>query len=271
MAVLANRPQPAPWPAPEPSLRVLQVCPRDQAPPGDARPGEPKAAHTAAGVAFGLCRALDAAGVHQQIVTAGPPRSPGRRRWGLHGEIHRVVPPAGARQLFGLAAAPLVVELAKRADLIHVHPEGDPSALAVALWAARRHELATLVGPVPGRPGGSNGSAGTTGRLPRAAEVRLLRRADAVLCPDGETLRRLAQRGLPEEVLTPLPWIGPRTGNDAGNDPVTEPGEVAPAIRWGPAAGDLLEVYRRVRRRTGAPGRGEIAGRPLAEATGEGP
>lgn len=230
MGAPANRPETAPRPAPAPTLRVLQVCPAD----------------------LELCRALDTAGVSQQIVTSGAPRSPRRRRWGLHGEIHRVATPAGARRLFGLAAAPLVAELAGRADLVHVHPDGDPSALAAALWAAHRRGLPALVDLAP------KGRRGLTAGLPRAFERRLLDRADALLCPDDATLQRLAECGLPREALIPLP----RPGSDAAG--------TAPEIRWGALAADLLGTYRRVRRRAPSGFRGGAAGRPLAKAAGEG-
>lgn len=252
------RPEPAPWPAPAPTLRVLQVWPRDEGATGAAPRGSGPAA------ALGLCRALDAAGVRQQIVTPAPPRSPRRRRWGLHGEIHRVVPPAGARHLFGLTAAPLMNELAARADLVHVHLAGTPSALAAALWVARRQGLATLVDVPPDRTEG-RGGAGSAPRGLSTLEHRLLVRADAVLCPDEGTRGDLAGRILPEELLVPLP----RPCGD-GEDATPEAASVAPEIRWGPVAGDLLGIYRRVRRRTASRGRRGLSGRPLAEATGEG-
>ena len=253
-------PELAPGPAPAPTFRVLQVWPRGE---GTAD-GAPRGAEGTG--ACGLCRALDAAGVRQQIVTPGPPRSPRRRRWGLHGEIHRVVPPAGARLRFGLAAVRLMDELAARVDLVHVHLARAPSALAAALWVARRQGLATLVDVPDGRMKGRAG--GRSAPRVSALEHRLLSRADAVLCPDDDTLQRLAGRGLREELLVPLPRSGRPDGE--GSDGAAEAASVAPQIRWGPVAADLLGIYRRTRRQTAQGKRRRLVGRPLAEATGEG-
>ncbi|MFP3941988.1 MAG: glycosyltransferase [Thermoanaerobaculia bacterium] len=254
-------PELEPGPAPAPTFRVLQVWPRSEGPAGGAALGsEPTAA------VRGLWRALDAAGVRQQIVTPGPPRSPRRRRWGLHGEIHRVVPPAGARLLFGLAAAPLMDELAARTDLVHVHLAGAPSTVAAALWAARRQGVAAIVDVPAGRVGERAG--GRSAPRFSALEHRVLVRADAVLCPDDGTLQRLAGRGLPEELLVPLPRNAPPAHDGGRGAPATA--SVAPQIRWGPVAADLLGIYRRMRRRAASGDRRRPAGRPLAEATGEG-
>lgn len=82
-----------------------------------------------------LTRALDSRGVRQTVITAFMPGVPPLERIGS-AEIHRLgLPIRGLRQLYGMAALPLVAKSSKHADVIHVHQGEDLAVIPLGLLA----------------------------------------------------------------------------------------------------------------------------------------
>jgi glycogen synthase len=93
-----------------------------------------------------LTRALDALGVHQDVVTHRPPGAPRRERVGAEAVVHRVgLPVPWVRQLYCFPAAVAARRLAARADLVHAHLGEDLAVLPIALSAAGRAAIPLVV------------------------------------------------------------------------------------------------------------------------------
>jgi glycogen(starch) synthase len=129
-------------------LRVLRVCsvfePPDAALAGRGVRFDPVGgmqSHTGQ-----LTRALDALGVHQEVVTHRPPGAPRRHRVGAEAVVHRVgLPVPWVRQLYCVPAAVAAWRLAAGADLVHAHVGEDLAVLPIALAAARRAAIPLVV------------------------------------------------------------------------------------------------------------------------------
>ena len=89
-----------------------------------------------------LTRALDARGVHQDVVTTRPPGAPAQQVVGERATVHRLgLPVRTLRQLYAPGAARAVHRLAAGASLVHVHLGEDLAVVPIGLSAARRHGI----------------------------------------------------------------------------------------------------------------------------------
>jgi glycogen synthase len=199
-------------PVPPGGPAVLRPCSVLEPPPGRTRdggalPGELDARaagfdpiggmqnHTAA-----LTRCLDALGVRQTVVTS---RLAARRGTSSLGgaTVHRTgLPLRRLRQLWALAALPVVLRRSAPVDLVHAHQGEDLAVLPLARLAARRHGC-PLVVTVHCSVGHTLTGGSLRTRLVRRVgglvERATLRRADAVLVLTERTAAALRADGLP--------------------------------------------------------------------------
>jgi glycogen synthase len=128
-------------------MRVLRLCSVFE-PPGAGQgggsrfdPGGGMQTHTTE-----LSRALDALGVVQTIITSRPRGAGKQEPFGTHGEVVRLGLPVNAfHQLYSWPATATVMRRARGADLIHVHLGEDLAVVPIALFAAQRHDLPTVL------------------------------------------------------------------------------------------------------------------------------
>lgn len=122
-------------------LRVLRLTPGYEPPPSALTAGAVRF-NPVGGVqnhAAQLTRALDRRGVRQTVISTRPPTAPVVARDGEHARIVRLgLPTPRWRQLYAPQAAPLalLLGLARRVDVVHVHFSADLGIVPVAALAA---------------------------------------------------------------------------------------------------------------------------------------
>jgi 2-deoxystreptamine N-acetyl-D-glucosaminyltransferase/2-deoxystreptamine glucosyltransferase len=144
--------------------------------------------------------------VRQTVVTSRLAAPRGTSSVGSSAQVHRTgLPFRRLRQLWALAALPIVLRRRPRVDVVHAHQGEDLATLALARLAARRHRCPLVVTvhtsvahTVRGRSPRARLLRGLGGHLERSA----LRRADAVLVLTGRTAAALRADGVtPERVV----------------------------------------------------------------------
>jgi glycogen(starch) synthase len=213
-------------------MHVLRITSVFEAPPGSwcgaggrLDPVGGMQSHTGS-----LTRALDGAGVAQDVVTAYRRGAAFREPLGERATVWRVgLPVRAARQLWAPPAAALAMRLAHRADVVHAHMGEDLAALPIALSAARARRIPLVVTlhlsmARTGRPTGLGDRA--VQRLGALVERRATAAATGVLVLTRRTAMhvidagidpvrvRVIPSGVPEdlfagELADPLPH-GPR-------------------------------------------------------------
>ncbi|MDP9376080.1 MAG: glycosyltransferase family 4 protein [Actinomycetota bacterium] len=193
------------------NLRVLRLCSVFEPPPESLRGRGARfdliggmQNHTAS-----LTRALDAFGVHQDVITTRPPGATAEQRLGARSTVHRLGLPVRAfRQFYSLPAAVLVDRLAPGADLLHVHLGEDLAIVPIALAAARRHKLPWVltVHTSLAHTFAGTGSRGLVlkhagGQLERAG----VHRADAVIALTARLAGLMERQGVPPSRIHVIP------------------------------------------------------------------
>jgi glycogen(starch) synthase len=155
-----------------------------------------------------LSRCLDAAGVHQSVVTARLAAPPGSSPLGQQGTVRRVgIGTPRLRQLWGVCALPSVLS-ARGVDLVHAHQGEDIATLLLALLARAVHRcplVVTLHCSVRHTMTGRSPRSWLLRRLGGAVERAAVRRADAVLVLVDGTARLLRRDGLSGDTVHVLP------------------------------------------------------------------
>ncbi|RBY83283.1 glycosyltransferase family 4 protein [Blastococcus sp. TF02A-26] len=157
-----------------------------------------------------LTRCLDAQGHRQTVVTSRLAAPAGSTRIGTAAVVYRTgVPIARLRQLWALAALPVVLRRSERpVDVVHAHQGEDLAVLPLARLAARRHR-APLVVTLHCSVGHTLTGGSPRARLLRAVggwvERRTLRRADAVVVLTERTAAAVRADGVPAERVHTIP------------------------------------------------------------------
>lgn len=192
-------------------MRVLRICSVYEAPAAALADGGERLdpvggmqTHTAA-----LTRALDRRGVAQTVLTAARRRAP---RLELVGERSRVVrlgiPIQRARQLYSLPAAVRAQQLAREADVVHVHLGEDVAVLPLGYAAARCRRLPLVVtvhSSVRHTLVAVDARTRLLIRLGGPIEEWVSRRADAVIALTDRLARLLADGGVDPRRVTVIP------------------------------------------------------------------
>ncbi|WP_218671717.1 glycosyltransferase family 4 protein [Microbispora sp. GKU 823] len=174
-----------------------------------------------------LSEALDRLGVRQTIVTTRPPTAPRTEDFGRHGLLVRLgLPIPAGRQMYAVAAWPLLSRLAEGADLVHAHLGEDLAVVPLALRAAG-HARVPFVLTVHCSPGHT-----VSGRTPRALVLRHLggalerrgtARADAVIVLTSRMRDVLVGGGVPAGRVHVIPsGIAPVFTRPAGPGPLLD-------------------------------------------------
>ena len=192
-------------------MRVLRLSSVFEPPPGAWRgygasldPIGGMQSHTGS-----LTRALDRAGVRQDVVTACRPGAGSCEPFAERSRIWRMgLPIASARQLWAPPAAALALPLAHRCDLVHAHVGEDLAVLPIAMAAARaaRAPLAVSLHMSLAH----TASAASLGRrlahrLGAAAERRATSLADRVFVLTERMRARLADNGVDPRRIAVVP------------------------------------------------------------------
>jgi glycogen synthase len=202
-----------------------------------------------------LTRCLDQKGIRQTVVTSRLAAPAGRSSLGT-AAVHRTgVPLRRLRQLWALAALPVVLRRADRVDLVHAHQGEDIAALPLARLAARRHRC-PLVVTVHTSVGHTFRGRSLRARLLRGfgglVERSALRRADAVVVLTDRTAAAVRGDGVrADRVLVNPSGFDPTLFGTAARD--VFPGVPRPRIgyvgRMAPQkrADRLVEAFGRMR------------------------
>jgi glycogen synthase len=155
-----------------------------------------------------LTRALDAKGVRQTVITAFRPGAPALERTGST-EIHRLgLPLRRLRQLYSVAALPLVAKSARRADVIHVHQGEDLAVIPLGLLARRLGRapiVITLHCSVNHTFEPSTASQHVVKRIGAPIERRGIRTAQGVIVLSTRLRAKLVAQGIGPERIHLIP------------------------------------------------------------------
>jgi glycosyltransferase involved in cell wall biosynthesis len=156
-----------------------------------------------------LTRSLDELGLCQTLLTARRPGAPAHERLGRRASVHRVgLRTHRLRQLYSIPAAPLALELARQADLVHAHLGEDVAVLPIASLAAKAQQVplvVTIHTSVRHTLRAVDLRTAVVRSVGGPIEARVLRRADAVIALTQRRAQLAAADGVPPERITVVP------------------------------------------------------------------